>query len=95
MPDPREGNEVKEGRARRQTRIIREQTEASQQLQGLSSLVAILGPTERGQLAHALVAEQALSWDEEFPNFTVQEAGPEATTCAAVGSSKYADVWGK
>lgn len=82
-------DEIRQGQTRRQTRIIRQQS------QGPSSLVAISGPNEEGQIARALVAEQAFPGDKEFPNCTVQEARLESTSYATVCSSEYADVWGK
>ena len=85
IPGPRDGDEIREGRTRAQTRVLQESA---------TGLLSMLGPDEGGRVVNALVAEQ-VEQSDGLPKCTIQEAEPEPTSYAAACASKDAEVWKK
>lgn len=74
------------GRTRAQTRPL--------QQQNTDGLIAMLGPSKRAPVYHALVAEQVQK-SSGLPMCTLKEVVPEPTSYAAACKSQYAVIWKK
>ena len=86
MSGPGDGDEIREGRARAQTRALNREAAA-----GLTSTI---GPCEGGCKFHALLAAQDTgSEPTRLADCLLKETEPEPTSYSAARSSMHSGVW--
>ena len=86
MSGPGDGDEIREGRTRAQTRAFNREAAA-----GLTSAIE---PREGGRIFHALLAAQGTGGKPtRLPDCLLKEAEPEPTSYFAVRSSIHSGVW--
>ena len=86
MSGPGDGEEIREGHTRAQTRALNPEAAAG--------LICAIGPCEGGRVFQALLAAPETGREKtKLPDFLVKEAEPEPTSSTAVRSSKSSDVW--
>ena len=88
MTDAHDGDEIREGRTRAQSRA-RNQQEAV-------GLLCDLGPVAGHQILRALIAEtgtRSMLEPCDLPTELIQDADPEPNTYAEANASQYAELW--
>ena len=86
MSDPGDGEEIRKGRTRAQTRTLNREAAAG--------LISAIGPFEGGRVFQALLAANEAKCEKtKLPNCLVKEAQPEPTSYTAARMSKHSDVW--
>ena len=86
MSGPGDGEEVREGRTRAQTRTLNREAAAG--------VINAIGPCEGGLDFQALLAATETGHEKaKLADCLVKEAEPEPTSHTAARSSKYSDVW--
>ena len=86
MKGPGDGDEIREGRTRAQTRALNREAAAG--------LIRTIGPCEGGRIIHALLAEQDAGGEPTLlPNCLLKEAEPEPMSYFAARSSIHSGVW--
>ena len=88
MTDAHDGDEIREGRTRAQSRA-RNQQEAV-------GLLCDLGPVAGHQILRALIAEKgtrSMLEPCDLPTELIQDADPEPNTYAEANASQYAELW--
>ena len=85
MLGPGDGDEIREGRTRAQTRALNREAAAG--------LISTIGRCERGCIFHALLAvKDAGGEPTRLPDFLLEEAEPEPTSYSAARSSIHCGV---
>ena len=83
---PRDGDEIREGRTRAQTRAL--------EREAASGLISLVGPVEGSKILDALLAVQPANHEPaKLPECSILEAEPEPTSFSAARSSQHSDVW--
>ena len=88
MTDAHDGDEIREGRTRAQSRA-RNQQEAV-------GLLCDLGPVAGHQILRALIAEKgtrSMLEPCDLPTELIQDVEPEPNTYAEANASQYAELW--
>ena len=86
MSGPGDGEEIREGRTRAQTRALNREAAAG--------LISAIGPCEGGRVFQALLAANEAECEKtKLPDCLVKEAEPEPTSYTAARTSKHSDVW--
>lgn len=85
MIGPQDGEMVREGRNRAQTRQLNQETAVG--------LIGSFGPNEEGEIVDGLLAVQQASGEPgKLPVCPVQELGPEPSSYSVALSSEYWDI---
>ena len=86
MLEPGDGDEIREGRTRAQTRALNQEAAAG--------LISTIGPCEGGRIFHAILAAQGAGGEPtRLPDCLLKEAEPEPTSYSATRSSIHSGVW--
>ena len=79
-----DGEEIRQGRTRAQTRTLNQEAAAG--------LISAVGPCERGRVFQALLAATETGREKtKLPDCLVKEAEPKLTSYTAARSSKHLD----
>ena len=85
MSEPGDGEEIREGRTRAQTRVLNQEA--------VAGLIGAIGPCEGGCVFQALLAATGTGREKtKLPDRLVKEAESELTSYTAARSSKHSDV---
>ena len=85
MSGPGEGEDVREGRTKVQTRAFNREAAVG--------LISAIGPCEEGRVFQALLAATKTGREKtKLPDCLLKEAEPEPTSYTAARSSKHSDV---
>ena len=86
MSGPGDGDKIREGRTRAQTRALNREAAAG--------LISTIGPCEGSRIFHALLSAQDTGGEPtRLPDCLLKEAEPEPTSYSAVRSSIHSSVW--
>ena len=86
MLGPGDGDEIREGRTRAQTRALNREAAAG--------LISTIGPCEGGRIFHALLAAQDAGGEPtRLPDYLLEGAEPEPRSYSAARSSIHSGVW--
>ena len=86
MSQPGDGDEIREGRTRAQTRILNREA--------ATGLVSTIRPCKGSRIFHALLAAPDTGGEPtRLPDCLLKEAEPEPTSYAAARSSIHSGVW--
>ena len=86
MKGPGDGDEIREGRTRAQTRALNREAAAG--------LISTIGPCEGGRIFHALLAAQDAGGEPtRLPDYLLEGAEPEPRSYSAARSSIHSGVW--
>ena len=86
MSGPGDGEEIREGRTRVQTRVLKREAAAE--------LITAIGPCEGGRVLQALLAATETGHEKaKLLGCHVKEAEQEPTSYTAARSSKPSDLW--
>ena len=86
MSGPGDGEEIREGRTRAQTRALNREA--------ATRLISTIGPCEEGHIFHALLAAQDTGGEPtRLPECLLKEAEPEPASYSAARSSIHSGVW--
>ena len=86
MSEPGDGDEIREGRTRAQTRALNREA--------VAGLFSTIGPCEGGRVFRALLAAQDTGCEPTgLPDCLLKEAEPEPNSYSTARSSIHSGVW--